>query len=234
MSAEISEKVKILIVDDNKFFRSGLRLSIEQEDRFDVVGEAPDGDIAVKKVLELQPDIVLMDLNMPYMDGMQATQEIMRRAPETKIIILTALNERVEAIAAVRFGAHGYLYKDAITERYLIDGINAVARGGVLIDDDIMNFMREELRENRQAEYASNLDDLLESELELLKMIGIGMDNKEIGQRLQIANKTVSNRLSNLYNKLLVANRVEAAKYALRAGLVGLFDESFDDVSQQS
>ncbi len=225
----MSEKIKILIVDDNKFFRSGLRMSIEQEENFEIVAEAPDGDIAVKKVLELEPDVVLMDLNMPYMDGIAATKEIVRRAPNCKVIILTAINERIEAMDAVRIGSSGYMYKDAISESYLINGINAVVRGGVIIDSDIMDFMRDELKENRQAEYASNLDDLLESELQLLRMIGIGMDNKEIGQRLQIANKTVSNRLSNLYNKLVVSNRVEAAKYALRSGLIGLFDETLED-----
>jgi DNA-binding NarL/FixJ family response regulator len=232
--------VRLLIVDDHQFFRWGLRLACEFEADFEVVGEAEDGQEAVELARRLQPDVVLMDIKMPILDGVQATGTITKEHPGTRVIVLTALQNDEYVFEAIKAGAWGYLLK-GVDEQALIEAVRAVHRGDVLIDAHVAASVLEEFRRlvliesevmaqaakaEEKVELAEiEMERLTEGEMDVLRLVAQGEDNQTIAGRLGLSTKTITNRLSSIYQKLQVNSRTQAALYALRKGWVELAPE---------
>ncbi len=216
-----NDEPRVLVVDDHDLFRTGL-VNLLTEQGIHVVGEAPNGETAVRLVRELAPDVVVMDLNMPGITGVEATREIAASAPRTRVVVLTISVDDGDVMDAVMAGACGYLLKDStITE--LISGIRAAAAGESLISPHIATKVLQVLRSQQSSsEWAGRplRAELSERELEVLKLIAIGKDNAEIARDLFISPKTVKNHISNILMKLQIENRIQAAVYAVRSGIV--------------
>jgi NarL family two-component system response regulator LiaR len=207
--------VRILIVDDHAVVRQGLRMFLGLEPEFVIVGEAADGAQAVKLAQELKPDVVLMDLLMPVMDGIQATAIIRRELPDTEVIALTSVLEDGSVVGAVRAGAIGYLLKDAEPNE-LNRAIRAAGAGQVQLSPKVAERLMREVRAPDSPET------LTEREIEVLRLLAEGQSNKEIARTLTIGEKTVKTHVSNILAKLGVPSRTHAALYAVRIGLVEL------------
>ena len=214
------EGVRVLVVDDHDLFRSGLRGLLEEQG-VDVVGEAARGDEAVRAVRELAPDVVVMDLDMPVLDGVQATREIVASSPLTRVVVLTASDEDVDVMNAILAGACGYLLKDSSIDQ-LVAGIQAAAVGESLVSPHIAAKVLQRLRASGvDAEAAETIRaELSDREIEVLKLVASGLENAAIAAKLFISPKTVKNHLSNIFMKLQFENRIQAAVYAVRSGIV--------------
>jgi DNA-binding NarL/FixJ family response regulator len=211
---------RVLLVDDHDLFRTGL-VNLLTEQGVHVVGEAPNGETALRLVRELAPDVVVMDLNMPGINGVDATREMSAIAPRTRVVVLTISADNGDVVDAVMAGACGYLLKDS-TIQQLIAGISAAAQGESLISPQIAAKVLQLLRAKTAGDGATETvtTDLSDRELEVLKLIAIGKDNAEIAQELFISPKTVKNHISNILMKLQIENRIQAAVYAVRSGIV--------------
>ena len=215
-----NESLRVLIVDDHDLFRTGLRNLLEEQS-VRVVGEAATGGEAVRIVRELTPDVVVMDLNMPGMGGVDATRHISSIAPLTRVVMLTISDEDTDVMDAILAGACGYLLKDASIEQ-LISGIEAASRGESLISPGIAAKVLQRVRAtSAQPEIANQIrTQLSDREIEVLKLIANGKDNAVIAGELHISPKTVKNHISNILMKLQIDNRIQAAVYAVRTGMV--------------
>jgi len=211
--------IRVLIADDHRLFRQGLRQICETVGRLEVVGEAENGEEAVALALRLKPDVVLMDIRMPVMDGVEATRRIAASVPSARIIILTMYRQDQYVFEAIKAGARGYLLKD-IDEQELVDAVRAVHRGEALIDPGLATRLLEEFR--RLSQSATDMEDLTPGEMDVLRLAAQGLDNKSIAERLSLSERTVTNRLSEIYQKLHVANRTQAVLLALRRGWASL------------
>lgn len=209
----------MLVVDDHDLFRTGLRTLLEEQG-LEVVGEAADGVEAVALVAAVDPDVVLMDLNMPGMTGVEAITHIMGLAPLTRIVVLTISDQDADVMDAILAGACGYLLKDSTMED-LLRGIRSAAVGESLVSPYIAakvlqrvraSATRPDARETIRAELSNR-------EVEVLKLIANGKDNAEIARELSISPKTVKNHTSNILVKLQIDNRIQAAVYAVRSGI---------------
>lgn len=205
--------IRILLVDDHTVVRRGLRLAFDLEDDLEVVGEAANGQEAVERVAELAPDVVVMDLLMPVMNGVDATRAIRRDHPEVEVVALTSVLEDRLVIDVVEAGASGYLLKETRPDE-LFEAVRAAARGEVRLDPRAQQRLVREVRapEVREA--------LTERELEVLKLIAAGASNKAIAQQLGISEATVKSHVSNLLSKLGLKSRTQAALHAIREGWV--------------
>jgi DNA-binding NarL/FixJ family response regulator len=214
------EDVRVLIVDDHDLFRSGLRNLLEEEG-VQIVGEASAGQEALKIVRELAPDVVVMDLNMPGMGGVEATRHISTIAPLTRVLMLTISDQDNDVIDAIMAGACGYLLKDSSIQD-LIAGIRAASLGESLISPTIAAKVLQRVRAaSRQPEIETTIRaELSDREIEVLKLIANGKDNAMIAGELHISPKTVKNHISNILMKLQIDNRIQAAVYAVRSGIV--------------
>ncbi|HZC28962.1 MAG TPA: response regulator transcription factor, partial [Gaiellaceae bacterium] len=207
---------------DHDLFRSGLRNLLEVEDGVEIIGEAAGGQEAVKIVRELAPDVVVMDLNMPGMGGVEATRHITALAPLTRVVMLTISDQDNDVIDAILAGACGYLLKDSSIQD-LMAGIRAAALGESLISPTIAAKVLQRLRASTttRPEIESTIRaELSEREIEVLKLIANGKDNAMIAAELHISPKTVKNHISNILMKLQIDNRIQAAVYAVRSGIV--------------
>src|SRR5215217_2437321 len=214
-----SDQLRVMLVDDHDLFRTGLRNLLEEQG-LQIVAEASDGSAAVSLVRELAPDVVVMDLNMPGMNGIDATREIARLAPLTRVVVLTISDQDDDVIDAILAGACGYLLKDSSIPD-LMQGIRAASIGEALISPHIATKVLQRLRAHGVAsDDAVPGPELSERETEVLRLIAIGKDNAEIAQELHISPKTVKNHISNILMKLQIENRIQAAVYAVRRGLV--------------
>jgi len=215
------ESLRVLLVDDHDLFRTGLRNLLEEQDSLEVVGEAATGLEAVEQVRDLSPDVVVMDLNMPGMGGVEATRHIAEIAPLARVLVLTISDEDSDVTDAVLAGACGYLLKDSKIE-ILIDGICAAARGEALISPHIAAKVLQRIRAtSAQPEIEEMIRaELSAREIEVLKLIANGKDNALIAAELHISPKTVKNHISNILMKLQIDNRIQAAVYAVRSGIV--------------
>jgi len=214
------ESLRVLIVDDHDLFRTGLRNLLEEQG-VQIAGEAASGGEAVRFVREVAPDVVVMDLNMPGMGGVEATRHIAALAPLTRVVVLTISDEDADVLDAIMAGACGYLLKDAsITE--LMAGIEAASRGESLISPGIAAKVLQRIRAtSAQPEIADTIrSELSDREIEVLKLIANGKDNALIAAELHISPKTVKNHISNILMKLQIDNRIQAAVYAVRSGIV--------------
>jgi DNA-binding NarL/FixJ family response regulator len=210
--------IRILIADDHRLFRQGLRRLCEARSGFDVIGEARDGQEAVELARRLKPDVILMDIQMPKLNGVRATRLIMEHDPSARVIMLTALQKDTYVFEAIKAGARGYLFKDADVDE-LLEGIQAVHRGEALINAHLAARVLDEFRRLSQPpDTSEEIEKLTPGEMDVLLLVAQGEDNKLIAERLALAEKTVSNRLSDIYGKLHVNNRTQAALYALRRG----------------
>jgi DNA-binding NarL/FixJ family response regulator len=215
------KRIKVLIADDHTMFREGLRQILERQSDMIVVGEAKDGFEAVEKVKSLAPDIVLMDIGMPLLDGVSATRLITEKNPDVGIIILTMYRRDEYVFEAIKAGARGYLLKDSRSKR-LIETIREVYRGEASLDPKMAARVLEEFRRLAEEAKPKAFAELTERQVEILRLVAQGASNKEIAQKLFLSEKTVKNNLTIIFQKLYVNSRTQAAIYALREGLVSL------------
>ncbi len=215
----MADAIRVLIVDDHAVVRQGLRAFLQTQDDLDVVGEAADGEEAVRRVRELVPEVVLMDLVMPKLDGIAAIREMRLLSPSTKVIVLTSFADDEKVFAAVKAGAAGYLLKD-VQPQELGEAIRTVYRGEAQLHPTVAAKLMQEVAESGRQRPA--LDSLTNREMDVLRLIARGMSNKEIARELGVAEKTVKTHVSNILQKLHLADRTQAALYAVRERLVDL------------
>ena len=214
----MSERISVLIADDHPVVRQGLRTFLELQEDMEIVGEAAGGEEAVALVQELLPDVVLMDLVMPGVDGVEATRRIRDVSPATKVIALTSFTDDKTVFASIKAGAAGYLLKD-VRPQALSDAIRTVHRGEALLHPTIAAKLMQEFA---QRDKRSAKDPLTEREHDVLRHIARGMSNKEIAAALVLSEKTIKTHVSNILQKLHLADRTQAALYAVKEGLVEL------------
>lgn len=211
--------IKVMVVDDHIMFRSGLCALIQQQPDMVVAGQAANGEEAVQKAQELLPDVILMDINMPQMDGIEATRQISALDNDIHIVMLTIYGDDEHVFQAVRAGANGYVLKDARAPE-LIDAIKVVSRGEVIIEPYLASRLLDEFRRLSDSQIKNDMALLSRQEMRILRMVSAGHTNKEIALDLFLAEQTVKNKLSTIYGKLEVSNRVEAAIRAREKGLL--------------
>ena len=212
--------VRVLLVDDHDLFRTGLRNLLEERGVV-IAGEAGDGAEAVRLVREVAPDVVIMDLHMPGVSGIEAIRQIVGIAPLTRVLVLTISDQDADVMDAILAGACGYLLKDASIQE-LISGIRAAAAGESLVSPSIASKVLQRLRAtgSLQHELETIRSELSDREIQVLKLIANGKDNAMIAADLHISPKTVKNHISNILAKLQIENRIQAAVYAVRQGIV--------------
>lgn len=210
--------IRILLVDDHSVVRQGLRMFLTLDPDLEVIGDASDGAEALRLAHELKPDVVLMDLLMPVMDGVAATAAIRRELPDTEVIALTSVLEDEKVIGAVRAGAIGYLLKDTEGDD-LCRAIKAAAAGQVQLSPKAAARLMREVRAPESPET------LTERETDVLRLLAQGRSNKEIAHALSLSEKTVKTHVSNILGKLNVPSRTQAALYAVRIGLVSMSEQ---------
>ncbi len=218
-----SQRIRILIVDDHAILRQALRLMLETEPELEVIGDAANGREAVAMTEKEMPDVVLMDMVMPGLNGLEATRQIRKRCPKTRVLILTGYMEDEQILSALRAGAAGYVVKRSDTEELLL-GIRAVHRGNsyfssAISDGDAIN---QYLWQAKQEDGKVGYDLLTSREREVLQLIAEGHSNQRIAQELFISVKTVEAHKAHIMSKLHARNRTDLIRYALRKGLVGL------------
>ncbi len=227
--------IKVLIVDDHPVFRDGLRNVLAEADDLAVVGEAQDGEEALDAAQSLQPDVIIMDINIPVINGMQATRQIKSDHPDIKIIMLTAYDDHEQIYHAIRTGASAYYPKD-ISPDTLVEAIRHVSQGKYVVGKQLMSQPEiEEWLEEAFERFGGLMIDIDERfkplsprEMEILKLITRGLSNKEIAYTLGISHQTVKNHMTSILRKLDVDDRTQAAVVALRRGWVRLQDTISD------
>ncbi len=217
-----AEQIRVLVADDHPFFRDGLRVLLEATPDTELVGEAHDGDEAVQMAATLGPDVILMDLRMPGVGGIESTLRILRENPDMAVVVLTMVEDDDSVFAAMRAGARGYLLKGADKEEMLL-AIRAVARGEAIFGPGIARRLIRYFSSPAQARPVQAprtvFPELTDREREILDLIAAGKNNQEIAEELYLSLKTVRNYVSNIFSKLQVADRAQAIVRAREAGL---------------
>lgn len=209
------DRISVLIVDDHPVVRQGLRTFLETQQDLEIIGEAVNGEDAIVQIRDAVPDVVLMDLVLPGIDGIEATRQAREASPATKVIVLTSFADDERVFPAIKAGAAGYLLKD-VEPSQLAEAIRAVQRGEALLHPTVAaKLMQEVSADERRAPGG----DLTDRELEVLRLIARGMSNREIAGELTVSEKTVKTHVSNILAKLHLADRTQAALYAVRRGL---------------
>ena len=215
----MTDRIRIFIADDHAIVREGLRSLLGTEPDLELVGEASDGLQAVSKVRDLRPDVILIDMLMPRMDGLEAILEIRNDWTEAKIIVLTSFSDDEKVFSAIRSGALGYLLKES-SPQDLLQAIHSVACGEGFLSPTIASKVMREL--NQPPKLPPTKDPLTEREVEILQLVAQGLTNDEIAEKLVVSERTVRTHVSNILSKLQLANRTQAALYALKEGLASL------------
>jgi NarL family two-component system response regulator LiaR len=213
------EKIKVLIVDDHQVVRQGLRTFLELHEDIYVIGEAQDGQEAVKLVRQYKPDVVLMDLVMPRMDGISATQQVLALDSAIKVIVLTSFSEDEKVFPAIQAGAASYLLKD-VSPDDLVEAIRAVHHGEARLHPDIARKLMQQVSQMHNITHDSPIDELTGREQEVLRLVARGRSNREIAQELFISEKTVKTHVSNILGKLHLEQRTQLVVYAIKNKLV--------------
>jgi NarL family two-component system response regulator LiaR len=214
----VTDKISVFIADDHPVVRQGLASFLKLQPDIDLVGEAADGRDAVERVLDLMPDVVLMDLAMPVVDGIEAIRRIRARSPSTKVIALTSFSEEARLFAAVKAGAAGYLLKDTDPAE-IVRGIRMVSVGEALISPAAAAKLMQEFADTSADQTG---EPLTAREIEVLRLIAQGLSNREIATELVLSEKTVKTHVSNILAKLHLADRTQAALYAVKKRLVDI------------
>jgi NarL family two-component system response regulator LiaR len=213
------EKIKVLIVDDHQVVRQGLRTFLDLHGDIQVVGEAGDGQTALELVVKLTPDIVLMDLVMPYLDGITATARIKSLGQGVRVIALTSFAEDDKVFPAIQAGASSYLLKD-VSPDALVDAIRAVYRGEARLHPDVMRKLMDEVANQPGSKSPIAESQLTPRENEVIRLVAQGMSNREIGKALVISEKTAKTHISHILGKLGLEDRTQLAIYAIKNDLV--------------
>ncbi|HIC88981.1 MAG TPA: response regulator transcription factor [Anaerolineae bacterium] len=213
------DPIRILLVDDHTLFRRGLASLLAGRPNLEVVGEASDGDEALEQARRLMPDVILMDVGMPHCDGLEATRRIMSEMPYVKIVMLTVSDDDRTLFEAIKSGAQGYLLKNLEPDE-LFEMLEGVSRGEAPIARTTASRILREFSRQVRGEPHPSLTDLSEREQEILQLVARGLSNKEIAVALSITEHTVKNHLRNILDKLHLQNRVQAAVFAARAGIL--------------
>jgi two-component system, NarL family, response regulator LiaR len=211
------EKITVLITDDHSVVRQGVRVFLETQPEIEVLGEADSGQQAIKMCLELAPDVVLLDLLMPKMNGVEATRQIKQVSPRSNIVILTSYHDDEFIVPAIKAGALSYLLKD-VSPTELIAAVKKASLGEAVLHPQVAQKLMKGLRETGENQI---VEELSKRELEVLQLVAEGLTNLEIGERLFISDKTVKSHVSNILGKLHLADRTQAAVYAWRNKVVG-------------
>jgi len=212
-----TQTVRVLIADDQTLFRVGLARLLEEDPRVEIVGQAGDGAEAVKLAGSVMPDVILMDLKMPNVDGIEATKQILAKHPSVKVLLLTTFEADNHVIQALKAGASGYILKDSRPDS-IVSSLLAVMAGERVMASAVANRVLEMLTGTTTPK--EFYDGLTGREIEILKLLAGGMANKQIAYKLKISEKTVRNHVSNMYEKLNIYDRSQAVLYAVRKGLV--------------
>jgi DNA-binding NarL/FixJ family response regulator len=225
-------KTSLMLVDDHPLFRQGLRRVLEAEEDLEVIMEVADGEEALRLAKQLTPDVVIMDINLPHMNGLQVTRELKHAAPEVAVIMLTAYHDDEQIFHSVRAGAAAYFPKD-VTPRRLVEAIRQVSRGNYVIDDEVLNKPEVAIWLLQQFDKVAYVDGLPNEmfaplsprEMEILQHIAKGQSNKEVAYELGISRQTVKNHMTSILRKLAVNDRTQAALYAVKRGWIRLYDD---------
>ena len=215
----MANPVRILIVDDHPMAREGMKVILEEEPTFQIVGEATTGKKAIELTETLMPDLILMDINLPDLNGMEATRMIKSKYPYVKIVMVTVSDDIVDLFESIKNGAQGYLLKHVEHDSW-IPYLKAIMNDDVQVDKLIAKQILKEFADHEIEEDHKKIDRLSEREKEILTLVANGLTNKEISLRLEISEYTVKNHLKNLFQKLHLNNRVQLAKYAYEHGLL--------------
>lgn len=208
------KKVRVLIADDQTLFRAGIRDLLNHDREIEVVGEAGNGTEAVTKAKKLQPDAVLMDINLPNLNGIEATRQIRKACPKTNVVILSSFEDQAHVMEAIQAGANGYLSK-MLPPSEVVNALKALASNGVLLPQPLLNDLTARLKESRSAS-----DSLTRAEMRVLALLGRGLTSKQIARELTVTLLTVKNHLYTMYMKLGVASRTEAVVSGIERGLI--------------
>ena len=219
----MTQKIRVLITDDQAIVRKGIQALLATEPNIDVAGEAENGKDAIRQVEKLQPDVILMDLQMPEMDGIEAIGHITASRPNARILVLTSFATDDKVFPAIKAGALGYLLKDSSPEE-LIQAIQQVYRGESSLHPTIARKVLQELSRPPAPEQTPTSEPLTEREVDVLRWVARGLGNQQIADRLIISEATVRTHVSNILGKLHLASRTQAALYALQKGLASLDD----------
>src|SRR6059058_1657240 len=224
-----SDAIRVLICDDHALFRRGLIMVLESEEGIDVVAEAEDGEEAIEKAEEAAPDVVLMDVRMPRMSGIEATRAIADAVPTTKILMLTVSDEEEDLYEAVKAGATGYLLKEISIEE-VANAIRAVITGQSLISPSMASKLLTEFNNlSKQAQQKVLVPKLTDRELQVLKLVAQGMSNREVAEELFISENMVKNHVRNILEKLHLHSRMEAVIYAVRERLLEIRNDEDEE-----
>ncbi len=210
--------MKILLVEDDPLMQLGLEQALTEQTDFEIIGQAEDGHLAVQKALELKPDLIVMDIGLPRLDGIAATQQIKAKLPHIHVVILTSHTLPTEVIAALSSGADAYCVKGTRLDR-LLAAIEAAQEGATYLDPQIARLVIENLK-SPISEVHPNISNLSEREMDVLKLIVDGKSNNEIAEELYLSTNTIKTHVRGIMNKLSVDARVQAAVIALRSGIV--------------
>lgn len=217
--SEPAEKITVLIVDDHQVVRQGLHTFLELNEGVRVVGEAVDGQMAVEMAQQLDPDVILMDLVMPRLDGIGAIRQVKSLGLRCKVIALTSFTEDDKVFPAIQAGASSYLLKDVSPDE-LVEAIRAAHRGEARLHPDIARKLMEQVARQASPARQGPVENLTERELEVIRLVAQGRSNAEIAQELVISEKTVKTHISNILGKLALQDRTQLAIYAIKNGLL--------------
>ncbi|MCL6547302.1 MAG: response regulator transcription factor [Alicyclobacillus sp.] len=210
-------RIRVLVVDDHALFRQGVAAILSKTQDMEVLGEAENGKVAVELCRRQQPDVVLMDINMPVCDGLEATRQIKREHPQVKILILTVSDTEEMLFEAVKSGASGYVLKNA-NPGMVIDSVRRVSAGEPVIPGNLAMQIISEFSKPQERPVRGQVEELTEREIEVLRYLSAGATNRDIAQALYISENTVRNHVRNILEKLHLSNRVQAAAYAVQQG----------------
>ncbi len=216
--ASPKKRVKVLIADDQTLFREGIRDLLENEKIIEVVGEAADGLEAVRLARKLKPDVILMDIKLPHLDGVAATRLIRKECPNTNVLMLSSYEDEAHVMEAIQAGANGYLSK-MLPAAELVNALKAFANNGVMIPQQMMGKLLQGLRQMANGDGNSPVA-LTKTEIRVLVLLGTGRSNKEIAAKMECSVKTIKNHLNAIFQKLEVSNRTEAVVRGIEMGLI--------------